>query len=95
MVGISPWEIRYRNAIEPGKVLPNGQIADCSTALKETLLAVKDAYESNPGRAGIACAMKNAGVGVGLPDKGRASVRDAPQYLSRWLRKLPDLAEKR
>ena len=22
MVGISPWEIRYRNAIEPGKVLP-------------------------------------------------------------------------
>ena len=73
-VGISPWEIRYRNSIEPGKVLPNGQIADCSTALKETLLAVKDAYESNPGRAGIACAMKNAGVGVGLPDKGRAKL---------------------
>ena len=73
-VGISPWEIRYRNAIEPGKVLPNGQIADCSTALKETLLAVQDAYEGNPGRAGIACAMKNAGVGVGLPDKGRAKL---------------------
>ena len=71
-VGISPWEIRYRNAIEPGKVLPNGQIADCSTALKETLLAVKDVYEANRTRAGIACAMKNAGVGVGLPDKGRA-----------------------
>ena len=77
-VGISPWEIRFRNAIEPGKVLPNGQIADCSTALKETLLAVKDVYEQNAGRAGIACAMKNSGVGVGLPDKGRAklAVRD-------------------
>ena len=73
--GISPWEIRYRNAIEPGKVLPNGQVADPSTALKETLLAVKDVYESNRGRAGIACAMKNAGVGVGLPDKGRAKIR--------------------
>ena len=71
-VGISPWEIRFRNAIEPGKVLPNGQIADCSTALKETLLAVKDVYEANRSHAGIACAMKNAGVGVGLPDKGRA-----------------------
>ena len=71
-VGISPWEIRYRNAIEPGKVLPNGQIADCSTALKETLMAVKDVYEANRGHAGIACAMKNSGVGVGLPDKGRA-----------------------
>ncbi|WP_267523054.1 selenium-dependent xanthine dehydrogenase [Campylobacter sp. MG1] len=73
-VGISPWEIRYLNAIEPGKVLPNGQIADCSTALKETLEAVKDVYEANRGRAGIACAMKNAGVGVGLPDKGRAKL---------------------
>ena len=71
-VGISPWEIRFRNAIEPGKVLPNGQIADPSTALRETLLAVKDVYEANPGRAGIACAMKNSGEGVGLPDKGRA-----------------------
>lgn len=73
-VGISPWEIRYRNAIEPGAVLPNGQIADGSTALKETLNAVKEVYEANPGRAGIACAMKNAGVGVGLPDKGRAKL---------------------
>ena len=24
-VGISPWEIRYRNAIRPGQELPNGQ----------------------------------------------------------------------
>ncbi len=74
-VGISPWEIRYRNAIEPGKVLPNGQIADRSTALKETLLAVRDVYEAHPGHAGIACAMKNAGVGVGLPDAGRCRIR--------------------
>ena len=73
-VGISPWEIRFRNAIEPGKALPNGQIADCSTALKETLLAVKDVYEQNAAHAGIACAMKNAGVGVGLPDKGRCKL---------------------
>ena len=74
-VGIDPWQIRYINAIEPGAVLPNGQVADCSTALKETLEAVKDAYYAHPGRAGIACAMKNAGVGVGLPDKGRCNIR--------------------
>ncbi len=73
-VGISPWEIRFRNAIEPGRALPNGQIADCSTALKETLLAVKDVYEQNADHAGIACAMKNSGVGVGLPDKGRCKL---------------------
>lgn len=73
-VGISPWEIRYRNAIEPGKILPNGQIADKTTALKETLMAVKEVYEKNINMAGIACAMKNTGVGVGLPDKGRAKL---------------------
>lgn len=71
MVGISPWEIRYKNAIEPGQVLPNGQIADEGTALKETLEAVKQAYESSP-YAGIACALKNSGVGVGVPDVGRS-----------------------
>ncbi len=70
MVGISPWEIRYRNAIRPGQELPNGQIVDESTGLAETLEAVKDVFESSP-YAGIACAMKNAGVGVGIPDTGR------------------------
>lgn len=70
MAGISPWEIRYRNAIRPGQVLPNGQVADASTGVAETLEAVRELYEREP-YAGIACAMKNAGVGVGLPDWGR------------------------
>ncbi len=73
--GIDPWKIRYINAIEPGEALPNGQIADCSTALKECLEALRDVYYANPGRAGIACSMKNAGTGVGLPDKGRCNIR--------------------
>ncbi len=46
MVGISPWEIRYRNAIRPGQELPNGQIVDESTGLVETLEAVKPYYEN-------------------------------------------------
>ena len=82
MVGISPWEIRYRNAIRPGQELPNGQIAAPSTALVKTLEAVKEIYENHP-RAGIACAMKNAGVGVGLPDWGRCriTVEDGKLYI--------------
>lgn len=70
MVGISPWEIRYRNAIRPGQELPNGQIVDESTGLVETLEAVKPYYDAAK-YVGIACAMKNAGVGVGIPDTGR------------------------
>ncbi len=70
VVGISPWEIRWRNAIRPGQELPNGQIVDESTGLAETLEAVKPYYEKAK-YAGLACAMKNAGVGVGIPDTGR------------------------
>lgn len=70
LVGISPWEIRYRNAIRPGQVLPNGQIADEGTALVETLEAVKDTFDNNE-HVGIACAFKNSGLGVGIPDAGR------------------------
>ncbi len=70
LAGISTWEIRYRNAIRPGQELPNGQIADASTGLVETLEAVKPYYDAGK-YTGIACAMKNAGVGVGIPDTGR------------------------
>jgi len=73
-VGLSPWEFRFRNAVEAGDVLPNGQIADPDTALKETLLAVKEVFESRPD-AGIACCMKNAGIGVGLSDVGRVKLK--------------------
>ena len=70
LVGISPWEIRYRNAIRPGQALPNGQIVGPETGLVETLEAVKP-YFDNARYVGLACAMKNAGVGVGIPDTGR------------------------
>ena len=73
-VGISGWDIRYINAIKPGDELPNGQIADPSTGLRETLEAVKEDYDKNE-VVGIACAMKNAGVGVGLPDYGRVNLK--------------------
>ncbi|GHV68283.1 selenium-dependent xanthine dehydrogenase [Spirochaetia bacterium] len=74
MAGISPWEIRFRNAVRPGQALPNGQIIGDDVELEACLLAVKEIYEkaSAEGKsAGIACAFKNSGIGVGLPDVGR------------------------
>lgn len=77
--GLSGWEFRYRNAIRPGQSLPNGQIADEGTAMVETLEAVKeefDKYEADPNYfVGIASAMKNAGLGVGVPDAGRCNLK--------------------
>lgn len=75
LVGIDPYEIRHRNALIPGDVLPNGQIADEGTAIVETLEAVKEFYYENYENAGIACAIKNAGVGVGIPDTGRVRLK--------------------
>ena len=76
-VGISPWEIRYRNAIRPGQELPNGQIVGAETGLVETLEVIKPYYDDAVAAGkpvGLACAMKNSGVGVGLPDWGRCKL---------------------
>lgn len=72
-VGISPWELRYRNAIRPGQELPNGQLAGEDCGFAECLEAVRKAFESSP-YAGIASCMKNSGIGVGLPDFGRCEL---------------------
>lgn len=72
-VGISQWEIRYKNAVAPGDSLPNGQLVSKNAALKETLLEVKEAYETAE-IAGISCFFKNSGIGVGLSDIGRCIV---------------------
>jgi len=74
MAGISPWEIRFRNAIRPSQVLPNGQIASGDVELEACLLAIKDPYEkalAEGKHAGIACGFKNSGIGIGLKDISR------------------------
>ncbi|NBI05989.1 selenium-dependent xanthine dehydrogenase [Senegalia massiliensis] len=68
--GLSAWEIRYRNAIKPGDILPNGQIADETTAMVECLESLKEEYDNNT-YVGIASGIKNTGLGVGVPDIGR------------------------
>lgn len=77
-VGISGWEMRKRNAVRIGESLPNGQIADEGTSIYETVMAVEDYYKEMSKRddvyVGIACAMKNAGLGVGVPDIGRCKL---------------------
>ena len=68
--GIDPWEMRRRNAVRPGDVLPNGQIAGPDTNLLACLQAIKPFYDAYP-QAGLACGFKNAGIGLGRPDVGR------------------------
>ena len=72
--GLDGWEIRWRNAVETGDIFGTGQRLGPGVGLKRTLLAVRDAYRSAP-FAGIACAVKNTGVGNGLAEYGRVVLR--------------------
>ncbi len=72
-VGIDGWEIRSRNILEPGDAFCTGQKLDKPFGLRKTLEAVKDVYR-NAKYAGIACGIKNVGIGNGLPEAGRATL---------------------
>jgi xanthine dehydrogenase molybdenum-binding subunit len=73
-VGIDEWEIRFRNALEAGDLTGTGQLLGPGVGLKKTLLAVRDAYHEEP-YAGIACGLKNTGIGNGVTEYGRAILR--------------------
>ena len=72
-VGIDGYDIRDRNILEPGDAFATGQVLDKPFGLRRTLEAVKDQYKSAQ-FAGIACGIKNVGVGNGMPDIGRAAL---------------------
>jgi xanthine dehydrogenase molybdenum-binding subunit len=72
-VGLDGWEMRWRNAVEPGDRFGSGQVLGPGVGLKKTLLAVRDAYRS-ASFAGIACGAKNTGIGNGVTEHGRAIV---------------------
>jgi xanthine dehydrogenase molybdenum-binding subunit len=73
-VGIDEWEIRWRNALDVGDRFGTGQVLGPGVGLKKTLLAVRDAYHEEL-YAGIACCVKNTGIGNGVPEAGRAILR--------------------
>jgi len=72
--GLDGWEMRFRNALRIGDPFTTGQVLEKSVGLEKTLLAVKDAWRSAraAGKAvGIACGVKNSGIGNGAIEKGK------------------------
>jgi xanthine dehydrogenase molybdenum-binding subunit len=73
-VGIDGWEMRWRNLLRVGDVFTTGQVLEKGVGVEKTLLAVKDAYYAAraEGRAvGIACGVKNSGLGNGAIELGK------------------------
>lgn len=73
MGGFDRWQIRFDNALEDGKRTATGQLLS-GVGLKKTLLAVKDAF-NDAKYAGIACGLKNTGVGNGMTDESQVSIQ--------------------
>lgn len=73
MAGVDRYTIRERNILKPGDRFATGQIMNESVGLQACLEAVKDDYQ-NAEFAGIACGIKNTGIGNGMPDIGRALI---------------------
>ena len=73
--GLDGWEIRWRNALAVGDTFTTGQVLEKSVGLKKTLEAVKECYyeAKQAGRfVGIACGIKNSGIGNGANEWGKA-----------------------
>jgi xanthine dehydrogenase molybdenum-binding subunit len=73
--GLDRWEIRWRNAITPGDALTSGQRLEKSVGIRACLMALKDRWDAlaREGRvAGIACGLKNSGLGNGVIEWGKA-----------------------
>ena len=73
-LGIDPFDIRMMNVVHPGASLPNGQIAGKDTAIEECLRKIEKYYRSAKYK-GLAIGFKNAGIGMGVPDVGRALLK--------------------
>jgi xanthine dehydrogenase molybdenum-binding subunit len=76
-VGIDRYDIRERNVLRPGDRFATGQVMTGACGILETLRAVRDVFRSAK-VAGIACGIKNTGIGNGLADTGRVVIRVLP-----------------
>ena len=71
--GFDRWQFRYDNALKEGNMTSTGQIIHAGSGVRQTLLAVKDIFK-NAKYAGIACGIKNTGIGNGMADEGKVKI---------------------
>jgi selenium-dependent xanthine dehydrogenase len=62
-----PWQFRYDNALVNGSMTATGQVLHEGVGVRQCLLALKDEYDNAP-TAGLACGLKNCGIGNGMAD---------------------------
>ena len=71
--GFDRWQFRYNNALTEGDMTSTGQIIYAGSGVRQTLLAVKEVFKKAK-YAGIACGIKNTGIGNGMADEGKIKI---------------------
>jgi aldehyde oxidoreductase len=71
--GFDRWQFRYDNALVDGCMTATGQVIESGAGVRETLLAVREQFYAAP-YAGLACGLKNTGIGNGMPDASSARI---------------------
>ncbi|MHA1197943.1 MAG: molybdopterin cofactor-binding domain-containing protein [Candidatus Heimdallarchaeaceae archaeon] len=73
---IDEFDIREQNILKNGQRFATGQIMTKTVVgMQMCLDAVKDVYKNSKVPTGIACGIKNTGIGNGLEDTGRVLIR--------------------
>lgn len=76
--GIDPLQMRRMNLVQPGDLLTSGQTVTSDVGIRQTLDAIEPHYlaaKSNGKAVGLACGLKNTGIGNGVPEWGKARLR--------------------
>jgi CO/xanthine dehydrogenase Mo-binding subunit len=71
--GFDRWQFRFDNALQTGSLTATGQVIEAGAGARETLLAVKDEFYGAR-YAGLACGLKNTGIGNGMADAASARI---------------------
>jgi xanthine dehydrogenase molybdenum-binding subunit len=80
--GFDRWQFRWDNAITEGRMTATGQVIEGGAGLRATLEAVKEEFYAAK-IAGLACGIKNTGIGNGVNDAAlvRISILAADRVL--------------
>jgi aldehyde oxidoreductase len=65
--GFDTYQFRYDNGLDVGRMTTTGHVLKEGVGLRECLAAVKDAFRGAK-YAGLACAIKNCGIGNGIDE---------------------------
>jgi len=71
--GFDRWKFRYDNALVDGRKTSTGQEIK-GAGVRECLEAIKEDFYKTENKVGLACAMKNSGVGNGMIDESKVLI---------------------